>query len=194
MRKPGRRSILKRAASFAAAGLLGLGTLAPLAGLAQEALAPRLQIGINLLPAIIAANNGIADLAEDKSLKIYIVYLADEHGADLVQRGVSRVGRIRKRALEISILSLDELLQRDIEPMSTLFVAEPMADRLDELIDYSTTRRALLFSPYENDVARGVATGFHVTDRVRPWVNMESLRQSKIQLKAFFLRIAVKHE
>ena len=194
MTNPGRRKLLKPAAVIAAAALLGLGALIPITASAQEHLPTRLQIGINLLPAVMAANNGIANLAEDKSLKLYIVYLADDHDAEILKRSISRIGRVKKRPLETHTLSLDELLQQDIGPMSTLFIAEPMDDRLGELIAYSQQRRTLLFSPFEGDVARGVATGFHVSDQVRPMVNMESLRQSKIKLKAFFLRIAVKHE
>ena len=78
--------------------------------------------------------------------------------------------------------------------MSTIFIAETMDSKLGDLIEYANQRRALLVSPFKGDVGKGVATGFHVTDRVRPMVNPDSLKQSKIQLKAFFLRIAVKHE
>jgi len=35
--------------------------------------------------------------------------------------------------------------------------------------------------------------GFQVTDKVPPMVNMVSLKQSKVQLNAIFLRITVKH-
>ena len=189
-----RRRVLRRTAGLLAAALLCLGTLAPVSTSAQDHLPPRLQIGINLLPAVIAANNGIASLAADKELKLYIVYQADDHDAELLRRSIGRVGRIKKRALVTQAISLDDLLQQDIEPMSTLFVAESLDSRLDELIEYSQQRRVLLFSPFEGDVARGVATGLQVTDRVRPLVNMASLKQSRIELKAFFLRIAVKHE
>ena len=82
----------------------------------------------------------------------------------------------------------------ETEPLATLFISEPLDGRLGELVGYSQARRALLFSPFEGDVGKGVATGLHITDRVRPLVDMESLRLSKIQLKAFFLRVAVKHE
>ena len=162
--------------------------------LAQEPLPPRLQIGINLLPAVIAANNGIEAFAADDSLPIYFVYLQNEHIAELLNRHIELKGEIRKRRLNARAISLEELLALEITPMSTIFLAEPMDGQLDELIEYSKARRALLFSPFKGDVGKGVASGFHVTDRVRPLVNLDSLKQSKIQLKAFFLRIAVKHE
>ena len=162
--------------------------------LAQDPLPPRLQIGINLLPAVIAANNGLVNFAAEDSLPIYLVYLENDHVARLLNRSLGRISEIKQRRLDARIISFEQLLAQDIAPMSTIFIAEPMDERLDELIEYSKSSRALLFSPFEGDVGRGVASGFHVTDRVRPLVNLESLKQSKIQLKAFFLRIAVKHE
>ena len=162
--------------------------------IAQEPIPPRLQIGVNLLPAVIAANKGVGALPADQHLRIYMVYRENDHVAEQLRRSIGRIGLVKKRQLDTRVISLDELLALTIEPMSTVFIAEPMEARLDALIEYAHDRRVLLFSPFKGDVDKGVATGFKVTDRVRPLVNLESLRKSKIQLKAFFLRIAVKHE
>ena len=96
--------------------------------------------------------------------------------------------------LQIGINLIDELLARELPRNSTVFIAEPVEDRLPALIEFAARQRALLFSPFQGDVELGVNAGFKVTDKVLPMVNMASLKQSKIQLKAFFLRIAVKHE
>ena len=187
-------SAVMTSAHAALALLLWLVSLASPPVLAQEALSPRLQIGINLLPAVIAANKGLTNMPADRDLSIYIVYLANDHQAEQLRRSIGRIGLIKKRKLDIRVIPIDALLALDIQPMSTIFIAEPMEGRLDDLIEFSHTRRVLLFSPFKGDVGKGVATGLQVTDRVRPLVNLESLQQSKIQLKAFFLRIAVKHE
>ena len=181
-------------------GNLGLILLLYLAGLfvappsAQETLPPRLQIGINLLPAVVAANNSLSSIEQDKKLPIYLVYRDNEHLAEILRVNLGRIDRIRKRLIEIIPISLDDLLVLDPEPYSAIFISEQMDSRLPELIEFSHRQRALLFSPFKGDVERGVATGFRVTDKVLPMVNMESLKLSKIQLKAFFLRIAVQHE
>ena len=161
---------------------------------AQETLPPRLQIGINLLPAVIAANNGLAAVETDQRITIYLVYRDDRHVARLLEQHLDRVGKIRKRFIEVQTISLDDLLKLDPEPFSTIFISEQLDRRLPGLIEFAQKQRALLFSPFKGDVRRGVATGFRVTDKVLPMVNMESLKQSKIQLKAFFLRIAVQYE
>jgi len=174
--------------------LLYLATTLGLSASAQEALSPRLQIGINILPAVIAANNGLATIANDEKLPIYLVYLDNDHLAEMLKQSIGRIGLIRKHVVDIQTIKLDGLLALDPAPFSTVFISEALDSRLPELIRFSQQQRALLFSPIKGDVKRGVATGFRVTDRVLPLVNMESLKQSKIQLKAFFLRIAVKHE
>lgn len=178
-------------------GLVLLLTLALTPGFAakaQEPLSPRLQIGINLLPAVIAANNGLASMGIDSNLPIYLVYSDDDHLAEMLKQRLGRIDQIRKHAIDVQTIKLDDLLALDPAPFSSLFLTEQLDSRLPQIIQFSQQQRALLFSPFKGDVKLGVATGFRVTDRVLPMVNMESLKQSKIQLKAFFLRIAVKYE
>jgi hypothetical protein len=43
-------------------------------------------------------------------------------------------------------------------------------------------------------VERGATGGIVVSDRILPYVNMETVRQSEIRIKSFFLRIAVAYE
>lgn len=161
---------------------------------AQEALEPRLQIGINLLPAVIAANKAVISSPPDTELSIYLVYDTNRYLAEQLQLRLARLGSIHKHRLLITALPLQSLLAIEPGNPGSVFIVEPFDDRLDELIEFAQQRRILLFSPFAGDVERGVNAGFQVTDKVLPMVNMGSLKQSKIQLKAFFLRIAVKHE
>jgi len=116
-------------------GNLGLILLLYLAGLfvappsAQETLPPRLQIGINLLPAVIAANNSLSSIEQDKKLPIYLVYRDNAHLAGMLQANLGRIGRIRKRLIEIIPISLDELLELDPDPYSAIFISEQARTR-----------------------------------------------------------------
>ena len=174
--------------------LLCLVSSAGLSSLARENATQRLQIGINLLPAVIAANRSLAASDGTNNLPIYLVYRENRRRALQLEPDLRQIGQIRKRKLEIKTLSLDALLAGEPTPLSIVFIAEPLDQRLDELVKLAQQQRILLFSPFKGDVELGVTAGFQVTDKVLPLVNMVSLKQSKIQLKAFFLRIAVKHE
>jgi len=161
--------------------------------LAQETLSPRLQIGVGILPAIIAANKRLAS-DEAGSLSIYLVYRNNRHLAEKLRTALEKTGQIRKRELRVESVSLEHLLGSHPAPTSTIFIVESMGDELAELLEFARSKRVLLFSPLKGDVELGVATGFRVTDKVLPMVNMAALKQSNIQLKAFFLRVAVKYE
>lgn len=161
---------------------------------AGDAIEPRLQIGVNLLPAIVAANKAVINSPAEAELPIYLVYESNPHLAEQLLSRLTQLGAIRDRRLIISTVSLDSLLTQETGPTSSIFIVEPLAGRLTELIEHAKENRSLLFSPFQGDVEDGVNSGFQVTDKVLPMVNMPSLKASKIQLKAFFLRIAVKHE
>jgi hypothetical protein len=182
--------VLKTAAKTLLALLLSIA--GPLSQ-AQEALSPRLQIGIGILPAIIAANQRLAN-DDAQSLSIYLVYQNNRHRAEQLRPALEKIGKIRRHELEIESLSMTQLLEDDPAPTSAIFLVEPVGRELDELLAFTERKRVLLFSPFVGDVERGIATGFRVTDKVLPMVNMTALKQSNIQLKAFFLRVAVKHE
>lgn len=182
---------------YARVGVILLCSLLPMLGttsLAQDPLSPRLQIGINLLPAIVAANQSLAATDINRNLPIYLVYRENRYQGEQLRHRIDQVGKIRERAVEAEAISLAELLAAEPQPLSVVFVAEPLDRQLPDLVRFAQQQRLLLFSPFAGDVERGVTAGFQVTDKVLPEVNMASLKQSKIQLKAFFLRIAVKHE
>ncbi len=177
----------------ACATLLCLLPLVAAPSLAQETVSPRMQIGIGLLPAVIAANQRIAS-EPGSVLPIYLVYRNDRRLAEQLRPGLEKVDRIQQRKLEIESITLSDLLASDPAPASAIFIAENLGDDLEPLLEFVERRKILLFSPFKGDVERGVAAGFRVTDKVLPMVNMTALKQSNIQLKAFFLRVAVKHE
>jgi len=187
-------NVLRLPCKIGVISLLCLVSFIGLPALAQENATPRLQIGINLLPAVIAANQSLATSEGTDDLPIYLVYRENRRRALQLEPGLRQIGEIRKRKLGIRTLSLDTLLAGEPAPLSTIFIAEPLDQRLDELVELAQRQRILLFSPFKGDVELGVTAGFQVTDKVLPLVNMASLKQSNIQLKAFFLRIAVKHE
>ena len=182
---------------YARVGVILLCSLLAMLGttsLAQDPLSPRLQIGINLLPAIVAANQSLAATDINRNLPIYLVYRENRYPAEQLEQHIVQVGKIRERSLEAEAISLEELLAAEPQPLSVVFVAEQLDRQLPDLVRFAQQQRLLLFSPFAGDVERGVTAGFQVTDKVLPEINMASLKQSKIQLKAFFLRIAVKHE
>ena len=154
----------------------------------------RLEIGLNLLPAVIAANTRLAATDKSEILPIYLVYRDNRHFAEQLIPGIGNLQSIKGHPLQVQVISIDELIQIEASPIGAVFLAQPMGNRLDELVKFAGEQRVLLFSPFKGDVERGVATGFRVTHKVSPMINKGALNDSKIKLKAFFLRTVVIHE
>ena len=162
---------------------------------AQETLEPRLQIGIGLFPAVIAANKDLGTQDSSEPLPILLLYRDNRHVAEQLGQSLEKsIGVIRGRDLDVRSISVADFLLSSPEPLTSVFLAEPLDESLGDVLQFAESNRLLLFSPFKGDVERGVAAGFKVTHKVLPMVNTKSLARSKIQLKAFFLRIAVKHD
>ncbi len=163
--------------------------------LAQGDVSMRRQLGIEQLPLVIAANKDLGAQDSSEPLSILLLYRDSPQVAEqLKQRLLKTVPVIRGRELDVRGISLEDLFAENPSSLSSVFLAEPLDDRIDEVIRYAETKRLLLYSPFKGDVERGVAAGFKVTHKVLPMVNTRALQRARIQLKAFFLRIAVKYE
>ncbi len=163
---------------------------------AQARLSPRLQIGINLLPGVIAANTALRSQLdqEDPRLTIYIVYAADLLQADAASEQLARVDTIRDIPVDIRIVRASDLFKLQPSRHHAVLMIERLVDQRERLIDFCNRHQLLLFSPFKGDVENGVMTGFEVTNKVLPAINMTALTRARINLKAFFLRIAIKYE
>lgn len=156
-------------------------------------LSPRLQIGINLLPAVMAANTSLKAI-RDRSLglTVWIVYENDRSLAQGAANRLSQVKTVRGLPLSTRLVSGEELLKSRPQNGSAVLLVEE-SNLLKELITFCTDQQVLLFSPFKGDVKKGVMSGFEVTNKVLPAINVPAIKKANIHLKAFFLRIAKKH-
>ena len=162
---------------------------------AQDAVTPRIQIGLSLFPSVVAADRNLANQVDaSQRLNLYVVYGANDSLAQRLQEKLSKLPSIRNFKVNAESISVADLLNKTGPMKGALFLAEPAGDDIESLIQFSQKNRILIFSSFKGDVELGVASGYQVTNKVLPLVNMKSLKQSNIDLKAFFLRIAVKYE
>jgi hypothetical protein len=163
---------------------------------AKHDLEARVEIGVNLLPSVIAANTRWSLEKEDEkhSIKIFIVYDENRKVARDALSKLNRIKRIRGHLVEKQIISMREIFSGTSDKNSVLFIVEPLLEYTKKAIEFSRINQFILFSPFYGDVEKGVMTGFEVTNKVLPAVNINALKDANIRLKAFFLRIAVSYD
>ncbi len=156
----------------------------------------RLEIGLNLLPSVIASNTrlGLAEDEEKEPLTIYVMYIENRKLAEQSMQRLTKLDNIRGYPLNIKAVSIDQLLNTEPDRYSTLINIEPLVNNREQLIQFCQRNQMLFFSPFKGDVEKGVMAGYEVTNKVLPAVNLSALKAANIHLKAFFLRIAVSHD
>lgn len=182
---------IKRLSAIYYSTMLILITSTPALSLPQ--LNPRIQIGLNLLPAVIAANKKLADKDQQKSLSIFLLYNKDRQIALQAEQNINTNQKIRGHSFDTEVISINQLMSRNIDQHDAIFIVEKIQS-LEALIAYSREQQVILFSPFEGDIEKGVMSGIAISNNVLPAINQTAVRRASLNFKAFFLRIAVKYD
>jgi len=173
--------------------LLGSSWLGAIA--ADEADARRLTVGINLFPAVLAADQDIAGKRSGGApLRLLLVHRDEQTLVEELAAVLRDKGAIRGIPLEVDIVPIEGLAAYPGAKAAGVFVAQRFGDDIRSVVEFSRRYRLLSFSPFEGDVERGVAAGMVVSDRVLPYVNVAAVDASGLRIKPFFMKIAERYE
>lgn len=156
----------------------------------------RIDISLSIFPRIVAVDNQFREkLDADKKAYLLFVYDKDDKYAselvDRVQKNNANIGGMYVAAKAVSIA--DDLVEGS--PPTAMFIVEKLDDaQLKKVMAFSNKTNRLLFSPFSGDVERGVTVGISVTNRVKPYFNLTSLRESKVSINALLMKMSKRHE
>jgi hypothetical protein len=155
----------------------------------------RVAVASRLFPSMLAADMELEQKAgANHRLLILVVYLDDREMAEHAAREIKSVGSIRKRDLDVRIISLDTLTAYKDKTPAGIFIGDKLDESLAQVMTFAREHRIITFSPYSGDVEQGVAGGIQVRDRILPYVNLKTLRDSSINLRPFYLKVAETYE
>ena len=188
---PGRRRGSKRL------GLLFGALLTLLSSLPAQSWADqterRILIGLKVFPSVVAANQSLPQGLQ-RPVRLLVVYLDDRGRAEETATRLRELGTVRERPVRVDVRRYDGLPENSETPVAGIFLAQWLNDRLQPVLRYAREQHAVLFSPFEGDVERGVMSGLSVRDRILPYVNVTALEAAGVHLKPFFMEVARRHE
>jgi len=192
---PGKRPGWMRSlcAFLAATVVLGSPWLGAVA--ADEQDARRVTVGVNVFPAVLAADRDITGKRGGKGALTLLIVHRDE--AEFVERLADILqdkGAVRGIPIRAEVITVDALNARDPKGVAGVFLAQRLGDRVPAVALFCNHNHILCFSPFEGDVERGIAAGIAVSDRVLPYVNVAALDLAGLRIKPFFMRIAERYE
>lgn len=147
--------------------------------------------GLELFPSFLAADLAIHKKQNaDKELLLWLIHTNLPGKASKFAQGLGKTGAIRNLKVRAESLAVSALGSRGEECPAGIFLLQPMNGNLDSVLKYARKCRILVFSPYEEDVRRGVPAGIFVRSKIQPYINIKALQAADIHLKPFFLRVA----
>lgn len=162
---------------------------------ADEQTERRALIGIQLFPAVVAADRELDDkLAADGQLPILLVYREDRFAAEDAARRLAATGRIRGIPLRIETATYAELERWSAPLPAALMLAEWSPGDVATAAEFAIANGRILFSPFKGDVERGALAGIAISDRILPYINRRTLDASGVTLKPFLLEVAKSYE
>lgn len=168
----------------------------------DEAQERRVRTGMRLFRVILAADEDILSKTnEDGKLSLWVVYGADLKQAEDFAEELKELGKgddkgnIRKVPIEIKITNDLSFDTSPKSPPAGIFIVENLYDdAITRLVNYGISNHVIVYSPFEGDIDKGVLAGLAIETRVRPYINMQTMRDSKIRIKEFFLKVAKRYE
>lgn len=188
--------VSRKSIRHTAVGLFGLLLLLLSAAgvMADEQSDRRLLMGLKLFPALVAADQDLAQ-KQDEHGQLQIVLLYREN-ALATSEAAKRLAaqRIRNLPLQLSILPYAHLAELYAKPPAALFLAEWSPDELAKVVRFGIEHHRIVFSPFKGDVSAGAMAGIFISDRMLPLINPKTLDAAGIRLQPFLLDVAKTHE
>lgn len=156
----------------------------------------RAQVGLKLFRTLVGADTQIENKTDGHGhLLVYLVYGTDEKTAqEHASLLTETLKTVRDIPVEISPLPLSALNQTTPKP-AAIFVSQPLStDEASQLVAFSTEQHIIAFSPFEGDVERGILAGLSVEATVKPLINKQTLQNSQLAIKPFYLKVAKHHD
>ncbi|MCW9015015.1 MAG: YfiR family protein [Gammaproteobacteria bacterium] len=158
---------------------------------ADEKKSRRIMVGIKLFPAVIAADYQLAEKIDGQGYLSLLILHQDKPmlAEDLADR-LTHIKKIRDLPVKVEVSTFDDFINGKTSASIAVFLAQSPDNKINKILDRATSSSVLLFSPFKGDVEKGIHSGFVVSDRILPHVNLKTIEQSRIKLKAFFLRVS----
>lgn len=157
----------------------------------------RIDTGVRLFRALLAADLGLARKATGGHLLVLFFYAHDRRRAEDLARlfakgegGSTEAAAIKGMPVAVDVADDAGFAAYASRTPAGIFITDPPEGAtLRALVDYGIANRVIVYSPFEGDVEKGVLGGLAVEAQVRPYINLATLNASQIELKEFFLKV-----
>lgn len=146
-------------------------------------------IALEIFPRLVAVDLDVSEkLSHEGKIQLLVFYYSQKDRATNTRNALAeKFDQIA--GFPVEIVAADEL--PETPPTAILIVERLKENQIATLTDYAVTNNILLFSPFEEDVKKGITAGISILARVVPSFNRDTLTRSGIRIHDIVLRSAV---
>ncbi|WP_146027086.1 hypothetical protein [Bowmanella denitrificans] len=157
----------------------------------------RAYVGLKLFRTLVTSDLGLHErIAQDQTLVFYLIHVNSDEDAQLYRQVLAdSFEQLQNAKTRVEVVTLEELLALPGKQIAGAFITQPLNDdELKALVAKSIAEPFVLFSPFEGDVEQGVLGGLSVQATVRPYINLRTLKRSGLNIKSFYMKVAIQYE
>lgn len=157
----------------------------------------RVAVGLKIFRTLLTADLNLDNKTDsEQQVPVIIIYADGQQNAQAYKAQLeSLLAQQNKYDFQIKIGTIASLSPLAENQYAAIFIAQPLNEQeLTPVISYGINKHIVVFSPFEGDVEKGVLAGLSVQSAVRPLINMRTLKQSKVDIKPFYLKVAKQYE
>ena len=162
----------------------------------------RIRIGLKLFRAIMAADMQVNEKQDaEGKLALAVIYKNNQSQADLYSEKLQNSGKgknqgkIKGIPIVVHAIAADHLEQLSAHRYAGIYIVEEIDGAvLQQLVKHAVEHQIISYSPFSGAVEQGVSAGLIIEARVKPYVNLHTLKSSQLELKSFFLKVSKHYE
>ncbi len=155
----------------------------------------RIRAGLELFTSILAADQQLSVKKDiDNTLNILIIYRKNKRLAAKMAVVMMKQKTISGMKIKVHIATSHKINTFNKKKIAGVFVAQRLQEDFDNIVQFGKEKKVIIFSPFPDDVENGVASGFIITDVIRPYLNLKSLKDASININPFFIKVAELYE
>jgi hypothetical protein len=162
---------------------------------AGEDINQRVWVGLDMFSSLLTAELDITEKKDaDNQLLLLLMYVDNRETAGKMAGYLEKIETIRGVRIKTELTDDTSLKTYKKRQIAGIFLSQKIKQNLGSIIQQGKKRHIIVFSPFEEDVEQGITGGIIISDTIRPYINMETIRESGIRIKPFFFRGAKQYE
>ncbi|MCP4348136.1 MAG: hypothetical protein GY795_21750, partial [Desulfobacterales bacterium] len=144
----------------------------------------RVWLGLDIFPGFLFADTDISEKTDHGRLILLLIYKnkkqragkRDGERAEEMASYLKKIKKIHGIPVQVEITNDTQLKKYKNKKLAGIFLTQKLGSELETIKEYGRKNRIIVFSPFKEDVEKGVPAGIFVDNLILPYVNVSAMK------------------